>query len=275
MTAPNQHPEQKSRDQIDQLLQQAGWAVQNIKQMNFSAAPGVAVREFQTDVGPADYVLFVDGEAVGVIEAKPESWGDKITTVEDQSQGYANAKLKWINNKPLRFVYESTGVITRFTDNDDPQPRSREVFSFHRPETLARWRKQDKTLRARLQEMPALDPSGLRDCQITAITNLEASFKQDKPRALIQMATGAGKIFTAITASYRLLKEPVNASRILFLVDTKNLGEQAEQEYLSFVPNDDNRIYGFFRKNVVSDYDGYSPISYAIGFKNYPIYYWI
>lgn len=108
MTAPNQHPEQKSRDQIDQLLQQAGWAVQNIKQMNFSAAPGVAVREFQTDVGPADYVLFVDGEAVGVIEAKPESWGDKITTVEDQSQGYANAKLKWINNKPLRFVYEST-----------------------------------------------------------------------------------------------------------------------------------------------------------------------
>ena len=243
MTAPNQHPEQKSRDQIDQLLQQAGWAVQNIKQMNFSAALGVAVREFQTDVGPADYVLFVDGEAVGVIEAKPESWGDKITTVEDQSQGYANAKLKWINNKPLRFVYESTGVITRFTDNDDPQPRSREVFSFHRPQTLARWCKQDKTLRARLQEMPALDPSGLRDCQITAITNLEASFKQDKPRALIQMATGAGKTFTAITASYRLLKEPVNASRILFLVDTKNLGEQAEQEYLSFVPNDDNRKF--------------------------------
>lgn len=189
-------------------------------------------------------MLFVDKQAVGVVEAKPEVWGEKITTVEEQSQDYANATLKWINNnQPLRFVYESTGVITRFTDRADPHPRSREVFNFHRPETLARWLKEPKSLRGRLQDLPELNTDGLHACQITAITNLENSLKQDKPRALVQMATGSGKTFTAITASYRLLREPVSVNRILFLVDTKNLGEQAEQEFMSFVPNDDNRKF--------------------------------
>lgn len=166
--------------------------------INFNAGPGIAVREYQTDVGPADYVLFVDKQAVGVIEAKPEEWGHKITTVELQSEKYATANLKWVNNTtPLPFVYESTGVITRFTDSRDPAPRSREVFNFHRPETLAEWQSQPDTLRVRLQRMPLLNTDGLRNCQITAITNLEASFKQDKPRALVQMATGSGKTFTA------------------------------------------------------------------------------
>lgn len=244
----NQNPEQRARDAIDGLLQQAGWVVQDKQKIDFSASLGVAVREYQTDVGPADYVLFVDKQAVGVIEAKPESWGERITTVEDQSQGYAFATLKWVNNKePLRFVYESTGVITRFTDGLDPKARSREVFSFHRPETLQQWVRgaafSNKSFRGRLQDFPPLKTEGLRDCQITAITNLEASLKDNRPRALVQMATGSGKTFTAITSSYRLLKEPVSANRILFLVDTKNLGEQAEQEFMSFVPNDDNRKF--------------------------------
>ena len=82
----------------------------------------------------------------------------------------------------------------------------------------------------------------MRDCQINAITQLETSFKQNRPKALIQMATGSGKTFTAITAIYRLLKY-AKARRVLFLVDTKNLGEQAEQEFMSFVPNDDNRKF--------------------------------
>jgi type I restriction enzyme R subunit len=190
----------------------------------------------------------VNKQAVGVIEAKPETWGERITTVEDQSQGYAFAKLKYVNNQePLRFVYESTGVITRFTDGLDPKARSREVFSFHRPETLQKWVRDaafnHKSFRGRLQDFPPLKIDGLRDCQITAITNLETSLKDNKPRALVQMATGSGKTFTAITSSYRLLKEPVSANRILFLVDTKNLGEQAEQEFMSFVPNDDNRKF--------------------------------
>lgn len=97
-------------------------------------------------------------------------------------------------------------------------------------------------MRSRLQKLPLLNHEGLRDCQITAIENLEQSFKEDRPRALVQMATGSGKTFTAITSAYRLLKH-ANAKRILFLVDTKNLGEQAEQEFMKFVPNDDNRKF--------------------------------
>ena len=243
MTALNQNPEQIARDNIDNLLEEAGWKVQDKKKIDFNAGLGIAVREYDTDVGPADYVLFVDQKAVGVIEAKPESWGQKITTVEKQSGGYAEAKLKWVNNKkPLPFVYESTGVITRFTDNRDPKPRSREVFTFYRPETLKEGLSKSDSLRSRLQTIPSLNHEGLRNCQITAIENLDISFKDDRPRALIQMATGAGKTYTAITAIYRLLKH-ADAKRVLFLVDTKNLGEQAEQEFMSFVPNDDNRKF--------------------------------
>lgn len=246
----NQTPEQIARENIDVLLKQAGWSVQHAKKINLNDGTGQAVREYQTDVGPADYVLFVDKKAIGVIEAKPEDWGQKITTVEEQSGGYAAAKLKWVNNKePLPFIYESTGVITRFTDQRDPKPRSREVFSFPRPETLREWFSQPKSLRSRLQEIPPLNPLGLpakelklRYCQELAIANLELSFASDKPRALIQMATGAGKTYTAITSIYRLLKY-ANAKRVLFLVDTKNLGEQAEQEMMSFVPLDDNRKF--------------------------------
>ena len=239
----NQTPEQKARDNIDKMLRASGWQIQDKKKIAFSAGLGVAVREYQTDVGPADYALFVAGTAVGIIEAKAEKHGHKITTVEEQSGDYAAAKLKWVNNKePLPFVYESTGVITRFTDGIDPKPRSREVFSFPHPETFAEWLSKPDSLRGRLQALPALPHDGLRDCQIEAVEELEKSFKADKPRALIQMATGAGKTYTAITSVYRLLKY-ADAKRILFLVDTKNLGEQAEQEFMSYLPNDDNRKF--------------------------------
>lgn len=243
MTSVNQNPEQIARDQIDKQLIAAGWIVQDKKKINLAESLGIAVREYQTDVGPADYVLFVDKKAVGVIEAKPEDWGHRITTVEEQSTGYAEAKLKWVNNsEPLPFIYESTGVITRFTNMKDPKPRSREVFNFHKPETLLEWSKQEVTLRGHFSDMPELNTDGLRACQITAISNLEQSLADDKPRALVQMATGSGKTFTAISSVYRWLKYG-KAKRILFLVDTKNLGEQAEQEFLSFVPNDDNRKF--------------------------------
>ena len=239
----NQNPEQIARDQIDSKLAEAGWRVQDKSKIDFNAAQGIAVREYPTDIGPADYVLFVDRRAVGVIEAKPEDWGHRITVVEEQAGGYAAANLKWVNNRePLPFVYQSTGVITRFTDGRDPQPRSREVFTFHRPETMAEWLSKPQSLRARLQNIPPLDPAGFRACQITAIKNLENSFKADRPRALMQMATGSGKTFTAISSVYRLLKH-ADAKRILFLVDTRNLGQQAEQEFMSYLPNDENRKF--------------------------------
>lgn len=175
----NQNPEQIARDNIDKQLTACGWVIQSIKQINLNANTGVAVKEYLTDVGPADYVLFVDGKPCGVIEAKREEEGHRMTVHEGQGEDYANAKLKHLKNEPLPFVYISTGEVTRFTDFTDPKPRAREVFSFHRPETLRDWVKRDKSLRRRLLDLPALQTDGLRDCQINAITKLETSFKEN------------------------------------------------------------------------------------------------
>jgi type I restriction enzyme R subunit len=246
----NQSPEQIARDNIDRQLNDCGWIIQNKKQINLTAGLGVAVTEYQTDIGPADYVLFVAGKPVGVIEAKKEEEGVRLTTHEDQSKDYAHSKLKYLNNAPLPFVYESTGDLTRFTDYRDPKPRSRPVFTFYRPETFQEWLKRGNSLRQRVLDIPALQTAGLRDCQILAINKLEDSFRRNQPKALIQMATGSGKTFTAITAIYRLLTY-AKTKRVLFLVDTKNLGEQAEQEFMAYMPNDDNRkfseLYGVHR----------------------------
>ncbi|MCY4054930.1 MAG: DEAD/DEAH box helicase family protein [Cyanobacteria bacterium MAG CAR4_bin_6] len=239
----NQTPEQAARDRIDERLRASGWHVQGKEAIDFNAGLGIAAGEYWTDIGPADYVLFADGQPVAVVEAKPDNQGIRLTSVEEQSEAYARAGLKWVSNaEPLPFLYESTGQVTRFTDARDPHPRSREVFTFHRPETLTAWAADSNSLRSDLLALPPLNTDGLRDCQITAITNLEASLKAGKPRALIQMATGSGKTFTAITQVYRLLKHTC-ARRILFLVDTRNLGEQAEQEFMVFIPNDDNRKF--------------------------------
>jgi len=236
-------PEQTARETIDKMLVASGWAVQSKKDLNPSAALGVAVREYDTDAGPADYILFVDRVPVGVVEAKKPEEAEKFTVHEAQAEGYATAKLRWtIGQHTLPFCYLSTGEITKHWDLRDPKPRAREVFSFHRPETLQEWLRHD-SLRSRLTQFPPLDPTHLRECQISAITNLEKSLSQNRPRALVQMATGSGKTFTAITSAYRLLKPPVRMRRILFLVDTKNLGEQAEQEFQSYTPNDDKRKF--------------------------------
>lgn len=244
-------PEQKAREIIDKKLGQAGWILQDMKELNLSAGLGVAVREFPTSTGPVDYALFVDGTPVGVVEAKKDDAGENITVVEGQSSRYADSTFKWIKGDyRIRFAYEATSKLTRFTDYDDIKFRSRTVFSFHRPEELQRLLKQSDTVRNRMKQFPAFDTTGFRKCQITAIDNLEQSFAANRPKALIQMATGAGKTFTAITAVYRLLKH-ANVNRVLFLVDTKGLGEQAEREFLAYRPNDDNRsfseIYGVRR----------------------------
>ena len=237
-------PEAKARLLIDQKLEAAGWVVQDMKQLNLGAASGVAVREYPTDTGPADYLLFVDRQPVGVIEAKRDEAGENLTAHEMQTERYASAKLKWRKEStPLRFLYESTGQIVHFTDGGDPRPRARELFHFFQPQTLAAWAAQPDTLRARLAEnMPPLPVQNLRDCQISAVTGLEKSLAMAKPRALVHMATGAGKTFTAITSVYRLLKFG-GAKRILFLVDTRNLGKQAHQEFMAYSPPDDGRKF--------------------------------
>lgn len=244
-------PEQRAREVIDRKLLQSGWIIQDVKSLNPMAAMGVAVREFPTSTGEVDYALFVEGVPVGVVEAKKSEAGENITAVEKQSVRYANSSFKWVKCEyRIRFAYEATDKLTRFTDYADIKYRSRKVFSFHRPETIAALLKQPDTIRNNMKHFPPLDTTGFRQCQITAIQNLDASFAHNKPRALVQMATGAGKTFTAITSVYRLLKYG-KMNRVLFLVDTRSLGEQAEREFLAYRPNDDPRsfsqIYGVHR----------------------------
>lgn len=244
-------PEEQARQHIDERLVQAGWVLQDLRQVNPFASLGVAVREYPTSTGPVDYALFVEGKPVGVIEAKKDDLGESITVVEGQSGRYARSTFKYIRSEyKIRFAYEATGKLTRFTDYNDVKYRSRLVFSFHRPETLLALLSTGDTIRNNMKHFPPLETAGFRKCQITAIQNLEASFADNRPKALVQMATGAGKTFTAITAVYRLLKYG-KLKRILFLVDTKNLGEQAEDEFRKYHPNDDPRsfpeIYPIYR----------------------------
>jgi len=220
-------PEKRARQEIDDQLTAAGWFVQNYKAVDFSVGRGIALREVPLKTGPCDYLLLVDRIAVGVIEAKKV--GSTLSKVAEQSARYATSLPDFLAHGltgELPFAYESTGVETYFRDSRDPDPRSRRLFSFHRPETLAGWFAEPDTLRARLKAMPTAHPlatSGMRECQIEAITGLEKSFAENRPRSLIHMATGAGKTYTACAFSYRLIKY-AKARRILFLVDRSNLG---------------------------------------------------
>ena len=244
-------PEEKARLTIDEKLRQAGWVIQDMKRLDLAVSLGVAVREFPTSTGEVDYALFIDGQPAGVVEAKREEAGQSITDVEMQSGRYVRSIFKWVKEEyAIRFAYEATDKLIRFTDYKDIKYRSRTVFSFHRPETLQELLKQPDTIRNNMKHFPVLDETGFRKCQVNAIKNLDQSFADNKPKALVQMATGAGKTFTAITASYRLLKYG-KINRILFLVDTRGLGEQAEREFLAYTPTDDPRsfsqIYGVRR----------------------------
>jgi type I restriction enzyme R subunit len=252
-------PEDQAREHIDQALEQAGWKVQDYKSANLRAGRGVALRNFplQSGHGFADYLLYLDGKAAGVVEAKKE--GFPLIGVEIQSAKYSEGLPPQLpaHVRPLPFLYQSTGVETRFTNGLDPEPRSRQTFAFHKPDTLAEWITQSgvqpealirddvaalkhepyrtySTLRKRLQQLPVLKTEGLWPAQVTAITNLEKSLAQDRPRALIQMATGSGKTFTAINFIYRLIKF-AGARRVLFLVDRGNLGDQTLKEFQQYV----------------------------------------
>ena len=261
-------PEQEARVHIDAQLIESGWVVQDMDELNLSAGQGVAVREFKlaTGHGRVDYLLFVDGKAIGVVEAKKA--GFTLTGVEVQAQKYSDGLPTELDAPyhPLPFCYLSTGVETRFTNYLDPKPRSRRVFQFHRPETIAEWLSADtldawvksthpqgglytaaddtrpSTLRARIRTLPSLERGFLFANQVKAVTNLERSLRENRPRALIQMATGSGKTIMAVTAIYRLIKY-AGARRVLFLVDRGNLAEQAEKEFQGYRPSDDNRKF--------------------------------
>ncbi len=258
-------PEQQAREEIDRLLAAAGWRLFDLAQANIHAGRGVALREFplKSGHGVADYLLYVDGRAAGVIEAKKK--GSTLTGVEIQSgryaQGLPDALPAW--RRPLPFLYESTGVEIHFTNGLDPEPRARNAFAFHRPETLADWLQYDaspassggspavqeapSTFLSRIRQLPPLVEAGpgwqLWPAQIEAVRKLEASLAADKPRALIQMATGSGKTFTAISFIYRLIKF-AGARRVLFLVDRGNLGRQTKKEFDQYLSPYNNFKFG-------------------------------
>ncbi|MBT2536286.1 DEAD/DEAH box helicase family protein [Arthrobacter sp. ISL-69] len=250
---PRPLSEIQARRNIDRQLETAGWIIQDYKDIAPVVAPGVAVREFPLPTGFADYMLYVDAKLVGVIEAKKE--GTALTGVEWQTNKYASglpAKAQmasWRRGEPLPFCYESTGAETRFTNRLDPDARSREVFSFHRPQTMRSWMEKadsnphSPTFNARIHGLPELNEDGLRPNQKDAVRGIERSLKAQHPRALVQMATGAGKTFTAVTSVYRLIKY-AQASKVLFLVDRNNLGEQAESEFVNYMAPDDGRRFG-------------------------------
>ncbi len=248
-------PEQIARAAIDGQLTQAGWTVQSRADMNVAASLGVAVREFSTDSGPCDYLLFIAGKPAGVIEAKRQ--GVALTSVEAQTRDYAGSLPDWLSPplRPLPFLYESTGAETRCTNLLDPTPRSRPVFNFHQPATLQAWSDAAVAIRrkkagaplaptflGRLRHAPPLTHAGLWEPQFRALQNLEASIRDGRPRALVQMATGAGKTLTAVAALYRLIKFG-GARRVLFLVDRGNLGKQALREFQGFDTPDDGRKF--------------------------------
>jgi len=227
-------PEEKARQEIDRQLAACGWLVQDFKSMHITAALGVAVREFQLKTGDADYLLYADGKAIGVVEAKPV--GHTLTGVEIQSSKYTLGLPDGIPiyRKPLPFAYESTGAVTQFTNSLEPDFRSREVFTFHRPEELIRLAGLAKQVRANLRAMPELNTDRLWQAQIESVQNLEASLAANRPRARIQMATGSGKTYTACSFCYRLITF-AKAKRILFLVDRNNLGRQTLNEFQQYV----------------------------------------
>src|SRR5438094_2977430 len=229
-------PEELAREKIDKLLTDCGWTIQNRRTINLSVARGVAIREALLKVrDEVDYLLFVDGKAIGTAEAKPE--GHTLIGVEEQSGKYGKNLLdvygKW--REPLPFAYESTGVETQFTNQLDPSPKSQNVFAFHKPETLLDWVQSETQLNTRLAALPTTDQmptTNLWSAQIEAIHNLEKSLAANKRRALIQMATGSGKTYTAVNFVYRLIKL-AGARRVLFLVDRGNLGAQTLKDWSS------------------------------------------
>src|SRR6266496_2111792 len=241
-----QSPEQLAREKIDKLLTECGWEIQNRSTINLSASRGIAIREaLLKDRDEVDYLLFVDGKAIGTVEAKPE--GFTLTGVEEQSGKYGKNLLdvygKW--REPLPFAYESTGVETQFTNQLDPSPKSRNVFAFHRPKTLLERIQTDGQLNHRLANLLTTDQmpkSNLWSTQIEAIRNLGKSLAANKRRALIQMATGSGKTYTTVNFVHRLIKL-AGARRVLFLVDRGNLGDQTLKEFQQFVTPDDGRKF--------------------------------
>ncbi len=253
MTIRGLPAEAQARERIDADLNLAGWIVQNREELNLSAGLGVAVREVPMGDGRVDYLLYVNQKIVGVVEAKPA--GTTLAEVHHQAMRYASnltegQKRNAVMAKGLLpFVYEASSTELYFSNHFDPEPTSRSIFNFQRPETLASIIRAEDPLsgqggwRSRIQLMPGTETYDLRPASERAIHNIEHWLQNDgRRRALVQMATGAGKTRMAVTETYRLLKFG-GFKRVLFLVDRNNLGEQTVREFKNWDTPDDGRKF--------------------------------
>lgn len=224
-------PEEIARRHIDSLLKDAGWKIVSRDQFS-PVLSAVAVEEGLLRGNlEADYLLFLDGKAIGVLEAKKEGT-DLLAVAATQAENYTRKLFNWYSTwfDKLPVVYLSNGRELLFRNfNDDSMTEYQSLNAMHSPKEIVRM----TGIESYFAGLPTLQPKGLRDCQYEAITNLEASFRQGQKKALIVLATGAGKTFTACLAAYRMLSY-TPTKRVLFLVDRNNLGKQAEGEFGSF-----------------------------------------
>ena len=225
-------PEEKARVKIDGWFADAGWKVVNRDEYepNMTA---VAIREGLLKGNlEADYFLFINGKAVGVLEAKREEADIYSEEVSEQVATYARSVpdhyQAWM--KPLPILYKSNGKEVLFLDFREADTTDWECINrIHSPYEIVKM----LGIGDLFAGLPTLLPKGLRDCQYKAVTELEKSFRTGQQRALIVLSTGAGKTFTACLAAYRMLSyTPMR--RVLFLVDRNNLGKQAENEFGTF-----------------------------------------
>lgn len=224
-------PEEKARQKIDQWFTDAGWEVINRDDYE-PTCTAVAIREglLKGDL-EADYFLFINGKAVGVLEAKREETDAFSSVVCEQAALYARSvpNIYQTYQKPLPFIFTSNGKELYFCDFREQDHYFKQIMTIPTPHELVK----KLGINDYFAGLPTLRRKGLRDCQYEAITELEKSFRSGQQRALMVLATGAGKTYTACLAAYRLLSyTPMR--RVLFLVDRNNLGKQAEGEFGTF-----------------------------------------
>ena len=223
-------PEEKARKKIDALLKKAGWKIVSREEYS-PGMSAVAIGEGLLKGNlEADYLLFLEGKAIGVLEAKKES-AVLSDIVANQAENYTHQLLPMYQywEKPLPLIYLANGKELLFRNLKEPNGKYRKLDAMHSPKKMA----ELAGVTSYFIGLPTLERKGLRDCQYKAVTNLEASFRNGQQRALIVLATGAGKTFTACLAAYRFLTY-TPARRVLFLVDRNNLGKQAAGEFGDF-----------------------------------------
>lgn len=224
-------PEEIARIKIDQWFADAGWKVVNRDDYE-PTCTAVAIREGLLKGNlEADYFLFINGKAVGVLEAKREETDAFASKICEQAALYARSvpNIYQTYQKPLPFIFTSNGKELYFCDFREPDSYFKSIMAIPTPHELVKKLGIEDTFAG----LPTLKKKGLRDCQYEAVTELEKSFRAGQKRALMVLATGAGKTYTACLAAYRMLSyTPMR--RVLFLVDRNNLGKQAEGEFGTF-----------------------------------------